>query len=101
MTASIKRALVTGGSGEIGGAICQRLARDGCHVIVHANRNTAEAERLSGAIGEAGHSAEAVSFDLTDRQAAAAALETLLKYGAIQVPARGAPASMPTPPWPA
>ena len=31
-----KRALVTGGSGAIGAAICQRLAADGYAVIVHA-----------------------------------------------------------------
>ena len=30
-----RRALVTGGSGDIGGAICRQLATDGCHVIVH------------------------------------------------------------------
>ena len=34
-----RRALVTGGSGDIGGAICRKLAADGLHVIVHANAN--------------------------------------------------------------
>ena len=33
-----KRALVTGGSGGIGSALCRRLARDGHHVYVHAHR---------------------------------------------------------------
>ena len=35
----MKRALVTGGSGGIGAAICERLATNGLHVIVHANSN--------------------------------------------------------------
>ena len=37
MTAAAKRALVTGGSGSLGSAICRELAARGCHVIVHAN----------------------------------------------------------------
>lgn len=33
----VRRALVTGGSGDLGGAICLRLAAQGWRVIVHAN----------------------------------------------------------------
>jgi 3-oxoacyl-[acyl-carrier protein] reductase len=40
------RALVTGGSGDIGGAICRQLAADGCHVIVHSNGNRARADAV-------------------------------------------------------
>ena len=57
-----KRALVTGGSGDLGGAICRRLAADGLHVIVHANANLARAGAVVADIRKAGGSAEAVAF---------------------------------------
>ncbi|MBF1164103.1 MAG: 3-oxoacyl-ACP reductase FabG [Dechloromonas agitata] len=81
----MKRALVTGGSGGIGAAICRRLATDGHHVIVHANRSLDKAEAVVATIRQAGGSAEAVTFDVTDRTATAAALEKLLESGAIQI----------------
>ena len=81
----MKRALVTGGSGGIGAAICRRLAADGHHVIVHANRNRARAETVVAEIVAAGGSAEAVAFDVTERAATAAALERLLEAGSIQI----------------
>ena len=81
----MKRALVTGGSGGIGAAICTRLAADGHHVIVHANRGRDKAEAVVAAIVAAGGSAEAIAFDVTDRAATAAALESLLEGGAIQI----------------
>lgn len=77
----MKRALVTGGSGGIGAAICRRLAADGLHVIVHANRGRDRAEALVAEIRQAGGSAEAVQFDLSDRAATGAAVETLLQVG--------------------
>jgi len=81
----MKRALVTGGSGGIGAAICRRLAADGLHVIVHANRGLDRAAAIAADIRSNGGSAEAVAFDLTDGAATAAALETLLAAGTIQV----------------
>jgi 3-oxoacyl-[acyl-carrier protein] reductase len=81
----MKRALVTGGSGGIGAAICRRLAADGLHVTVHANRNLREAERIASEIVAAGGSAQAVAFDVTDPAQTGAGLEKILAGGAIQV----------------
>jgi 3-oxoacyl-[acyl-carrier protein] reductase len=81
----MKRALVTGGSGGIGAAICRRLAADGHHVIIHANRNLAKANEVASEIVAAGGSAEAFTVDITDRLATASALETLLGNGPIQI----------------
>ncbi|AWI79218.1 MAG: 3-oxoacyl-ACP reductase FabG [Betaproteobacteria bacterium HGW-Betaproteobacteria-13] len=79
------RALVSGGSGGIGRAICQRLAADGYAVLVHANRRLDAAEDVAAAIRNAGGQAQAVAFDLTDAAATSTALEKLVAEGPIQV----------------
>jgi 3-oxoacyl-[acyl-carrier protein] reductase len=81
----MKRALVTGGSGAIGAAICRRLAADGMHVMVHANRNLALAQSLCDELQDHGGSAQAIQFDVTDDSATQIALEALLDGGPIQV----------------
>lgn len=85
MNDSMRRALVTGGSGDIGGAICRALARDGLHVIVHANANPARAQAVVDAVMETGGSAEVVAFDVTDGAATRGALDALLAAGSIDV----------------
>ncbi len=81
----MKRALITGGSGDIGGAIGRRLGADGFHVIVHAGRRLEQAQAVAEAITAAGGSAEAVSFDVGQTAACADALRSVLERGPIQV----------------
>lgn len=82
---TLKRALVTGGSGVIGAAICRALARDNHAVIVHANSRLGEAERVAASIQSAGGAAQAIAFDVCDHQAAEQSLNALLESGPIQV----------------
>jgi len=78
-------ALVTGGSGAIGQAICRALAQAGHHVYVHANSQLAIAQALAQQLQQEGLSASAVAFDVTDAQATQEALQALLEKGTIQV----------------
>ncbi|GLU30600.1 3-oxoacyl-ACP reductase FabG [Trinickia caryophylli] len=79
------KALVTGGSGALGQAISEALAAAGHEVCVHANRNPAAAEAVAARIVDAGGTAHAISFDVTDEAASRAALERLLEGGPIQI----------------
>lgn len=81
----MKRALVTGGSGGIGSAVCRRLAADGRHVYVHANSHLPQAEELAAEIVAAGGSARALAFDVADRDKTHTALRAILEDGPIQI----------------
>ena len=81
----MKRALVTGGSGTLGAAICTRLAADGLEVIVHAHGRPETAEQLVREIRASGGVASAATFDVTDADAVRAALEPLVDAAPIQV----------------
>lgn len=80
-----KRALVTGGSGDIGAAICERLATDGYAVIVHAHRHAESAKQIADKITAGGGSATVAAFDIVDGAATGQALQALLADGPIQV----------------
>ena len=82
---NMKRALVTGGSGGIGSAICRRLAADRFFVYVHANRGLAKAQALVEAVRADGGAAESIAFDVTDAEASRAVLESLTADAPIQV----------------
>ncbi len=81
----MKHALVTGGSGGIGAAVCRRLAADGMRVYVHANRNRAAADTVVADIRRAGGSAEPLVFDVTDTQGVAEVLLPMVEEQPIQV----------------
>lgn len=82
---TIRKALVTGGSGSIGGAICDALAEDGFHVVVHANQHREKAQNVVEAIKAKSGSAETVNFDVTDKSATGEAVEALIATGPVQV----------------
>jgi 3-oxoacyl-[acyl-carrier protein] reductase len=81
----MKRALITGGSGDIGRAICAHLANSELHVIIHAFRHPERSAELVDAIQAAGGSAEATTFDVADAEQTHHALTRLLEAGPIQV----------------
>ncbi len=80
-----RRALVTGGSGTIGAMICQRLAADGCTVIVHAHRHPESAQQVADKITANGGAALVSTFDVADPDATRQAIDGLLDAGPIQV----------------
>ena len=81
----MRRALVTGGSGVIGAAICRELAAAGHHVLVHGHRNEAGAAAVAAAIVAAGGRAEVLFFDVSNAGAAAAALAPLVAAAPIDI----------------
>jgi 3-oxoacyl-[acyl-carrier protein] reductase len=85
LSTKVRRALVTGGSGAIGSAVCRSLAQDGFHVYVHANGRREQAQAVADDIAVAGGSAEVLVFDVTDPAAVEAALAPLVDATPIQV----------------
>ena len=61
-----KIAIVTGGSGGIGRAICVELARQGYYVIVNYRHNREGAENTLAELQAAGGAGEIVQFDVCD-----------------------------------
>ncbi|MCL3862113.1 SDR family oxidoreductase [Actinotalea sp. K2] len=79
-------ALVTGGSGGIGRAVVERLARDGFAIGVHYSSNKARADETVAAVISAGGRAIAVRGDVADETAMAGAFEAVeAAFGGIDV----------------
>jgi 3-oxoacyl-[acyl-carrier protein] reductase len=81
----MKRALVTGGSGTIGAAVCRQLAQAGHLVYVHAHRHREQADAVARSIVEGGGHAEAVAFDVTDAASCGQRLADLIAEAPIQI----------------
>jgi 3-oxoacyl-[acyl-carrier protein] reductase len=78
-------ALVTGGSGALGSAICKRLAADGMNVLVHTNRSVTVAQTVVDEIIASGGQASVVVFDITNAIATQSAIEDIIEHTPIQV----------------
>ncbi|UCR89863.1 SDR family oxidoreductase [Mycetocola spongiae] len=85
-SSSPRVALITGGSGGIGRAVAERLARDGFAVAVHYAGNRERAESVVAAITAAGGTAIAVRGDVAEEaEMAAAFAATTEALGGIDV----------------
>jgi 3-oxoacyl-[acyl-carrier protein] reductase len=71
-------ALVTGGSGELGRAICLALAREHRFVAIHCHRHRKEACELVDAIAAGGGSAAVYEADLRSTSASEAMVDSVI-----------------------
>lgn len=74
-----RRILVTGSSKGIGKAIALKLAQDGFAITVHCRSGIVEAEQTMSEIIALGGDADLLQFDVSDRAAAKAALESYVE----------------------
>ncbi len=75
-----KVAMVTGGSGDIGAAICEALAAAGCDVALTFVGNTAGAEQTAAAVAAAGRRAHTVALDQRDEASIDAAVADVIDH---------------------
>jgi 3-oxoacyl-[acyl-carrier protein] reductase len=75
-----KVALVTGGSGDIGAAICEALAAEGCDIALTYLGNTDGADKTAAAVTARGRLAQAFPLDQRDEASIAAAAAAVMEY---------------------
>ena len=78
-----KTALVTGGAVRIGKAICEALASQGCHVIIHYGHSQAKAEELKEHLKTYNVEVTLIQADLSDTQQ----IDRVISHALKQVPA--------------
>lgn len=81
----MKRALVTGGSGALGSAICEQLAKDGFEVFIHTNNAMETALILEQKITASGGIAKILRFDVTNGPATREVLERTAEEKPFQI----------------
>src|SRR4051795_11002034 len=86
MELSGKVALVTGGSGDIGAAICAALAAAGCDVALTYVGNTEGAAATVAAVEAHGRAAHAIALDQRDETSIDTAVAALVeRFGGCDV----------------
>lgn len=90
-------AVVIGGTGALGGTLCEGLAQAGAHVVV-AGRSEERGNERVAAIERLGGAASFVAVDATQRDSVQALLDTVVKqYGRVHAAVNCAGVNSPTP----
>lgn len=88
--------VVIGGTGVLGGALCEGLAQAGAHVVV-AGRNEGRGNERVVAIENLGGSASFVPVDATQRESVMQLLDTVVQHGRVHALVNGTGVNSPTP----
>ncbi|MEL6181318.1 MAG: SDR family NAD(P)-dependent oxidoreductase [Myxococcota bacterium] len=88
-------ALVVGGSGGMGRAICQKLAQYGSHVALTWRSNEAHAQAAADCVRAEGRNAWTYQLDLSDATATASLLDEVAQHGPIHTVVQAAGYAIP------